>query len=59
MKEKHDFVTTPNLAKKYYPTKKQESLLYLGGCRQFSTPLAFYSSIYVNKFVDEWVKRKR
>jgi hypothetical protein len=59
LKEKYDFVTTPNLAtKNYYPTKKQESLLDLSGCREFSTPPTFYSLVDANKYVDEWVKIK-
>ncbi len=33
--------------------KKQESLLDLRGCREFSTMQAFYSSTSANKFVNK------
>jgi hypothetical protein len=60
LKEKYDFVTNPNLATKtIYCMKKQESLLDLSNCREFSTPPTFYSLVDANKYVDEWVKIKK
>jgi hypothetical protein len=51
--EKYDFVVVPNLAKKYI-------LLFfkIGKSPRFinlSFPPTFFSSIDVNKFVDDWV----